>query len=415
MNKQLKIGFFGFGCVGQGLYDIFTKNEFKAEIIKICIKNKDKKRSIPAEHFTFNKFEILNDPEINLVVEMIDDAQEAFQIVKYALENGKNVVTANKKMLAEHLEELVHIQEKYGTSLLYEASSCGSIPIIRNLEEYYDNELLNSASGIFNGSSNFILTKVFQENMPYEEALALAQELGFAESDPTLDVGGFDPKYKLCIITAHAYGLFINPDEVFNYGIQTLSKHDLQFANEKGYKIKLVASVGKINEHEISLSVIPQFIPKGHYLYSVENEYNAVIVEAAFADKQVFVGKGAGGHPTGSAVLSDISANRYDYKYEYKKYNSNKKVKYSRNQVLEIYLRYHEDRDLKLFHFEEINEKYIGRDFNYVIGNIRLEHLFEILPELRKRDIFIANTGKKVETQEKDQLVNKFQIEQVAL
>jgi homoserine dehydrogenase len=397
MNKQLKIGFFGFGVVGQGLYDILDKSAFPAEIIKICVKNPQKKRSIPAQHFTFDRYEILDNPAINLVIEMIDDAQEAYHIVKYALQNGKNVVTANKKMLAEHLQELVEIQQKYGTSLLYEASVCGSIPIIRNLEEYYDNEFLYSVSGIFNGSSNFILSKIFQENMPYAQALKLAQELGFAESDPTLDVGGFDAKYKLCIATAHAYGLFINPEEVFNYGIQNFSKHDLQYANEKGYKIKLVVSVGKISENEIALSVMPQFIAKDHYLYYVENEYNAVIVEAGFAARQVFVGKGAGGHPTGSAVLSDISANRYDYKYEYKKFNSSKKYEYSKNQLLEIYFRYHQESDLELFDFEDISEKYLGKDFNYVIGTISLAQLFALKDEINLREIFIVNTGRKID------------------
>lgn len=397
MHKNLKIGFFGFGVVGQGLYDILNKSEFPAEITKICVKNKDKKRSIPPHHFTFDKYDILNNPEINLVIEMIDDAKEAYQIVKYALQNGKNVVTANKKMLAEHLSELVDIQHNYGTSLLYEASVCGSIPIIRNLEEYYDNEFLASVSGIFNGSSNYILSKIFQENMPYHQALKQAQELGFAESDPTLDVGGFDAKYKLCIAAAHAYGLFINPDDVFNYGIQKFSKYDLQYANEKGYKIKLVVSVGKINEDEITLSVMPQFIAKDHYLYYVENEYNAVIVEAGFAARQVFVGKGAGGHPTGSAVLSDISANRYDYKYEYKKHNHLKKLRYSTEQSIEIYLRYHQEKDLELFDFEDITEKYLGKDFNFVIGTISLSQLFALKDELNQRDVFIVNTGRKVE------------------
>jgi homoserine dehydrogenase len=399
MHKNLKIGFFGFGVVGQGLYDILNKSAFPAEITKICVKNKDKQRSIPPHHFTFDRYDILNNPEINLVIEMIDDAGEAYHIVKYALQNGKNVVTANKKMLAEHLAELVDIQEKYGTSLLYEASVCGSIPIIRNLEEYYDNEFLYSVSGIFNGSSNYILSKIFQENMPYSQALKQAQELGFAESDPTLDVGGFDAKYKLCIATAHAYGLFINPEEVFNYGIQKFSKFDLQYANEKGYKIKLVVNVSKINEDEITLSVIPQFIAKDHYLYYVENEYNAVIVEAGFAARQVFVGKGAGGHPTGSAVLSDISANRYDYKYEYKKHNHLKKLRYSTEQILEIYLRYHQEEDLELFDFEDITEKYIGKDFNYVIGTISLSQLFALKNELNQREVFIVNTGRKVENQ----------------
>lgn len=405
MDKQHKIGMFGFGCVGQGLYDILEKTNFKAEVVKICVKNKNKERALPAHFFTYDAASILDDDSINLVVELIDNADEAYQIVTTALKRGKNVVTANKKMVAEHLEELLQLQEKHGVSLLYEGAVCGCIPIIRTLEEYYDNELVFSVSGIFNGSSNYILTKVIQENMSYTKALKQAQDLGFAETDPTLDVGGFDPLYKLCIVALHAYGVIAKPEEVFNYGIQSLSEHDIQFAIEKGYKLKLLASVEKINDDEVSLSVMPHFVGKGHYLYHVENEYNAAIVEAAFSSKQVFTGKGAGGHPTGSAVLSDISANRYEYKYEYRKALAKKgsglsPLKISYGQVQEIYLRYHDEADVNFLPFITITEKYQGTDFNYVIGTIRLSDLYKHKDELTKRNIFIVNTGKKVAVEE---------------
>ncbi len=399
MDKHLKLGIFGFGCVGQGLYDIVEKTHFKAEIKKICVKNRHKKRPIPMDYFTFDQDELLLDEDINLIVELIDDAQEAYKIVKAALQSGKNVVTANKKMIAEHLEEFVEIQSKFGSSLLYEASVCGSIPIIRNLAEYYDNELLYSVSGIFNGSSNYILSKVIQEGMTYEEALKQAQDLGFAETDPTLDVGGFDPKYKLCIVTAHAYGVFISPEDVFNHGIQNLSKYDIQFANEKGLRLKLMSHVERLNDHEITLHVMPYFIPEQHYLYYVDNEYNGVIVEAAFSDKQVFVGKGAGGHPTGSAVLSDISSLRFGYEYEYRKYSTGRTIQYRQDVLIEIYLRYHREEDLDLFDFEDISVKYVGKEFNYVFGTISLAKLVALGDELNQRDIFIANTGRRVENE----------------
>ena len=160
MSKRLTIGLFGFGVVGQGLHDIISTKDLNIEIRKIAIKNPEKKRSLPAELFTTDETEILNDPEINTVIELINDADAAFNIVSTALKSGKNVVSANKKMIAEHLDQLVSIQEEFGTSLLYEGAVCGSIPIIRNLEEYYDNELLHSISGIFNGSSNYILSKI---------------------------------------------------------------------------------------------------------------------------------------------------------------------------------------------------------------------------------------------------------------
>ncbi|TAF67248.1 MAG: homoserine dehydrogenase [Cytophagales bacterium] len=399
MDKQLKLGFFGFGCVGQGLYDIFQKTDFPAEVVKICVKDKNKTRSLPQDYFTFEAKDILDDPSINVIVEMINHADEAYQIVKYALSHGKHVVTANKKMLAEHLSELISLQQKYGTSLLYEASACGSIPIIRNLAEYYDNEWLFSVSGIFNGSSNYILSKIFQENADYHTALKQAQELGFAETDPTLDVGGFDAKYKLCIITAQAYGLVVHPDQVLNYGIQNLSTDDIQLAREKGYKIKMVASVEKNEQNEVFLSVVPQFVDKQHYLYTVENEYNAVILEAAFSQKQLLFGKGAGGHPTGSAVLSDISALRYDYRYEYRKMTEGKKLHYSQNQQIEIYLRYQHETDLALFDFDEIKVEHKSPTTNYVIGITNQAKIFENLENIRKAPLFwvkIANAPQKV-------------------
>lgn len=316
MSKKLTIGMFGFGVVGQGLYDIIKTKNLNLEIKKFVIKNADKKRSLPAELFTTDAEAILGDPEINTVVELIDDADAAYALTVRALKSGKNVVSANKKMIATHLEELAAIQQEYGTSLLYEGAVCGSIPIIRNLEEYYDNELLHAVTGIFNGSSNFILSKVFNENQPYADALKEAQELGFAETDPTLDVGGFDPKYKLTIVAAHAYGINVNPDDVFNIGIDKLGAQDIRFAKEKNFKIKLIPTAREIDQNKVVLYVIPKFISSENILFNVENENNGVLVKAAFADEQFFYGKGAGGHPTGSAVLSDITALRYDYRYE---------------------------------------------------------------------------------------------------
>lgn len=394
MNKIVKIGLFGFGCVGQGLYDILEKSEgFRAEVSRICVKDRNKARKLDTSYFTFDKDDILEDPEINLVVELINNADEAYEIVTNALKKGKTVVTANKKMLAEHLEELVYLQNKYNTSLLYEASACGSIPIIRNLEEYYDNELLYSISGIMNGSSNYILSKIFNEKLSYHTALKQAQDLGFAETDPTLDVGGFDALNKLCILIVHAYGTIVRPEEVFNYGIQNLADYDIQFAKEKGYKIKLIASVRKIAEKSIAALVMPQFIKKEEYLYNVENEYNGVTVEAAFADRQFFMGKGAGGHPTGSAVLSDISASTYQYKYEYKKLAQHHHISFSNDVFVEIYLRYHREEDVAFMQFKDISEKYSGKHFNYVIGVVHIAKLLTLKDELTRRDIFIAATG----------------------
>lgn len=396
-QEKLRIGLFGYGCVGQGLHDVLNSSKgFKADIVRICVKDHNKKRRIPMSNFTFDKNDILNDSSINLVVELIDDADEAFNIVSTAMKSGKNVVTANKMMVAKHFRELVEMQSKYKVSLLYEASAGASIPIIRNLEEYYDNELLYSLRGILNGTTNYILTRMYNDGIPYEEALKGAQEKGFAESDPTLDVEGWDAKYKLCIITGHAYGLFLDPGQVFHYGINTISKFDIRYAKEKGFKIKLVPFVGKTNENTITSFVLPRFISSDKYLFNVDNEYNGVITEAAFADKQFFSGKGAGGHATGSAVLSDISANSYGYRYEYKKFQQGTVSNYTRNHKLEVYLRYNSDEDKNMFEFEEVSEFFSGRSYKYVIGVVNLERLYNLREQLRNMDVFIVNTGRKI-------------------
>jgi homoserine dehydrogenase len=395
-REKLKIGLFGYGCVGQGLHDVLNSSKgFKADIVKICVKDRTKKRRIPMSNFTFDRNDILNDPSINLVVELIDDADEAFYIVTTAMKSGKNVVTANKLMVAKHFRELVELQTKYKVSLLYEASAGASIPIIRNLEEYYDNELLYSLRGILNGTTNYILTKMHNEGLPYAQALSQAQEKGFAESNPSLDVEGLDAKYKLCIITGHAYGLFLEPEQVFHYGIKTISKFDIQYAKEKGLKIKLVPYVGKTNENTITSFVLPRFISSDKYLYNVDNEYNGVITEAAFADKQFFCGKGAGGHATGSAVLSDISANSYGYKYEYKKYLQGTVSNYTRNYRLEIYLRYQDEKEKDLFGFEEVSEYFSSKLYKYVIGIVNLERLYSLREQLPSMNVFVVNTGRR--------------------
>jgi homoserine dehydrogenase len=390
MSKKLTIGMFGFGVVGQGLYDIIKTKNLNLEIKKFVIKNADKKRSLPAELFTTDANVILNDPEINTVVELIDDADAAFEITKKALSSGKNVVSANKKMIATHLTELTEIQNKYGTSLLYEGAVCGSIPIIRNLEEYYDNELLHSISGIFNGSSNYILSKIFNEDQSYADALKKAQELGFAETNPILDVGGYDPKYKLSIVASHAYGLFVNPETVLNLGIDKLNDIDIQFAREKNFKIKLIPFAKEISNSEVVLYVLPRFISKDNILYNVENENNGVLVKAAFADEQFFYGKGAGGHPTGSAVLSDIAALRYDYRYEYKKHLESKGLQYSTNYDLKVYLRYQDEDLLENIEFKSITERYYGEHSKYVIGYINLQEIIDKRDLINQDGYFLA-------------------------
>ena len=381
---------FGFGCVGQGLYDVLNNSKgFRAEIKRIVVKDKNKKRSLPEALFSFEKNDVLNDSEINLVVELIDNADDAYEIVKSALLKGKNVVSANKKMIAHHFEELVKLQKETGSSLLYEASACGSIPIIRTLEEYYDNELVNSVSGIFNGSSNYILSKIQNENLDYATALKQAQDLGFAESNPKLDVGGYDAKFKLIIVSAHAYGVFAKPDEVLNLGIEFLRTEDVDFALKNKKRIKLINRVLKLDNNKVAMYTIPTLIEKENPLYYVDNETNAVTVEAAFSDKQLFIGKGAGGHPTGSAVLSDVSANSYDYRYEYKRTFQKDRYVFSNELELEVYVNSHDERIMDELEFSSIT----GHEGNAVKGWISLEELIRKKNIIEQSETFVVATG----------------------
>jgi homoserine dehydrogenase len=390
MSKKLNIGLFGFGVVGQGLYDIIRTKNLNIEIKKIAIKDATKERSLPAHYFTTDKNELLGNPEINTIIELINDTEAAFDIVSTALKTGKNVVSASKKMIALHLDELIALQQEYGTSLLYEGAVCGSIPIIRNLEEYYDNELLHSISGIFNGSSNYILSKGFLENMDYDTALKQAQDLGFAETDPISDVGGYDAKYKLIIAAAHAYGVVIDPEKVFNFGIQNLAAQDMQYAREKNLKIKLVPVAKELDDEHVTLFVLPKFVNETEFLYNVEYEYNGVTVQAAFADQQFFFGKGAGGHPTGSAVLSDIAALRYDYQYEYKKTKGSRGLNFTNDIELNIYLRYEDEELVELLDFKTINERYYSGTYKYVTGKVNLQKLIDNQSRIYADKAFIA-------------------------
>lgn len=405
-NPQI-IGLFGFGVVGEGLYHVLKHSPASnASIRKICVKDPQKSRSIPSDAFTFKPDDILNDEQINLVVELINDADEAFHIVKQALLKGKSVVSGNKKMIAHHLEELIEIQQQTGAALLYDASACGSIPVIRNLEEYYDNDLLLSITGILNGSSNFVLSKIFNENMDYASALKLAQELGFAEIDPILDVGGWDALYKLVILALHAFGQIVNPADVFVSGIQNLHQADIRFACEKGYRIKLVAQASKVSESAFNLMVVPKMVTSDEYIYNVENEYNGVVINGAFYEKQFMFGKGAGAFPTGSSVLSDITARMHGYRYEYKKRKYFSVPSHTNDLEIKVYLRFKELIDFSHFQFENIEERLTTRHYNYVIGTIKVANLLKIQKLIGKLDVFLAFFDDAETNKTPDYLVN---------
>ena len=374
MNNRLNIGLFGFGCVGSGLYEVLNKsNLLNASINKIVVKDPTKKRSLPPQSFSYNKFDILHDPEINLVVELIDDAEAAYDIVTTAMKNGKHVISANKKLIAEHLEELIELKERNKVSFLYEAAVCGSIPIIRNLEEYYNNDSLDSIEGICNGTTNYILSRLDKEGLSFEEILKDAQEVGFAETDPTLDIDGFDSKFKLQILVLHAFGLITKPEDILNLGIRNIKTEDVQLAKEKGYRIKLISSAERI-DGKVRAFVAPQFVKADSFGYSVENEFNAVSTKGLFADRQLFTGKGAGSYPTASAVLSDVSALQFSYNYEYRKLEQNN-LSFQDDYTIRLFVSANKVEELDLVEFLSIEEEFVSADYSYRLGEVKLSQL----------------------------------------
>ena len=392
--SKIKIGLFGFGVVGQGIYEVVRKaKNANAEIVKICVRDPEKPRKIQADKrlFTTSVEEILDSPNINLVVEVINDPDAAYDIVKRSMLRGIPVVSGSKTMLARHLPELIELQKTRHVALLYDASSCGSIPVIRNLEEYYDNDLLLEVKGILNGSSNYILSRVFDHAEPYADALAQAQALGFAESDPSFDIEGYDSLFKLVIITVHALGTYVAPERIFTYGISTIHDSDIRYAREKGVKIKLVAQVVKVSDEHFTMFVMPEFVTPDKYIYSVDDEYNGVVIRGECYDRQFMFGKGAGSLPTASSILSDIMARLHDYRYEYKKMNYVQKPGYTTDITLKVYVRYKETDIHNILHFDKIREQYIGEESNYVLGDILLSELMDKRSQLSGRDVFLAN------------------------
>lgn len=374
-RKKLRLGLFGFGVVGQGLYEVLEKTPaLQVQIIKICVKDRNKQRAIDASNFTFHQHELLYNEAINVIVELIDDADAAFEIVKSAMENGKAVVSANKKMIAEHLDELIQLQHRYGVPFLYEAAVCAGIPVIRNLEEYYDNELIHSISGIVNGSTNFILTKMSETKSGYQDALKEAQDAGYAESDPWLDVSGRDAVNKLSILVAHAWGRWIHPDAIVAKGIDELSANDFKLASANNLRIRLKTFASRC-DNKLVTYVLPAFTTKEDPAYRVNGVFNGVEIESSFADKHYFSGKGAGAYPTASAVLSDISALSYDYKYEYKKLESGSRLELDLRHTITVYCRIKEVNQKVRSLFDDILlEKNDQKDF-ILIGRLPLSKI----------------------------------------
>lgn len=395
MSHTLNIGLFGFGCVGQGFYDALNNaGGVSAQIAKIGVKDTYKERKLSAQHFSFSRSGVFEQPGLNAVVEAVAGADDGFDIVSDALQQGLPVVTANKKMVAEHFAELWALQHQHNSDLLYEAAVAGSIPIIRLLDNYYSGEQIKRLQGILNGSSNYIITQMERDGLSYPTALAQAQTAGFAEADPWLDVAGYDPKYKLVILAAHAFGVVFEPDEVINLGIPFIDDVDIAWGKEQGLKIRLIADV-RSTEQGTAAYVLPHFIGPDNDLYTVTDEYNAVLLEGAYSGKQLLKGKGAGSYPTGSAVLADVAALEQGYKYSYSKIRlrghlngSVTPTKPYNELCLKVYVRAYDKQDLELIAFNSIEQQGDTAAGPFIIGEVSLNKLRTI--QQSKAKAFVA-------------------------
>ena len=307
---MIKIGIIGVGTVGQSVANILQENSdiisarAGVDIIPIigAVKSLDKKRDVNIK-LTDNPLDVVNDPEVDIVVELMGGVEEPYELVKKALKNGKSVVTANKALLAYHRYELQEIAGDL--PLFYEASVAGGIPIIGALRNGLSANHIESIVGILNGTCNYMLTKMINEGVSYDEVLKEAQELGYAEADPTFDVGGFDAAHKLLILASIAYGIDAKPEDILIEGIENISSSDVEFAKEFGYAIKLLG-IAKKGENGIEIRVHPALVSSSHPIAKVDGVMNAVSVVGDCVGQTMFYGPGAGGDATASAVIADI-------------------------------------------------------------------------------------------------------------
>jgi homoserine dehydrogenase len=312
---MINIGLLGLGHVGTGVFEILNQ---KADLIfnrtgkklfvKTVVDRNESKRELAESKgaiFSTNSDDILNDPDINVVVEVLGGEQPAFDFICKALKNKKHVVTANKEVVAKHKTIFFKLAKENNVDIYYEASVGGGIPLIRSLKVGFAANKIKSIYGILNGTTNYILTKIAEEHKTFDEVLKTAQELGFAEANPTMDVSGLDVAYKLVILAAVAFKLDINLDQLYFEGIENITVEDMSYAEEIGYTIKLLA-IGKDTEEGTCFKVHPTMIPKTHPLAGVRNEFNALFIDGDSVGESMLFGKGAGPLPTGSAVVSDI-------------------------------------------------------------------------------------------------------------
>lgn len=313
--ETLNIGLLGLGEIGGGLYSILTskKNYFQKELgvrfhlSKIAVKhlNKHRKVSVPKHLLTHRPFDIVRDPKIDVVVELIGGVREARALVKEALRNGKHVVTANKALLAEYGDELFELAYRKKRWLLFEASVAGGIPVMKALREGLVANRIDSIYSIINGTSNYILSRMTENHLDFNVALKEAQQKGYAEANPRLDIEGIDAAHKLAILARFAFGGSVCFKDIHCEGISQIRSEDIAFAEEFGYRIKLLA-IAKASREGIEARVQPTLLPKQHILANVNGSLNAILMHGDEVGDELFYGQGAGARPTASAVISNL-------------------------------------------------------------------------------------------------------------
>lgn len=309
-NKKIKIGLIGLGTVGSGVFK--TLQNFKnVEVVKIAVHNKNKKRNIDGldeSIITDDAYEVVNNPEIQIVAELVGGINPAFDLIKTAIKNGKHIVTANKELLAKHGEELFNFAEENNKVVLYEAAIAGGIPLIMPIKTILAGNKITKIKAILNGTTNYILTKMDVQGASYIDVLKEAQELGYAEADPTGDVEGFDAAYKITTLATIAFGKRIKIENVYREGITKISPDDMKAANEMGYKIKLIASAELNEDSKADVRVHPMLVPKTKTLAHIDYVTNAVSLSGHPVGDVTLSGPGAGEFPTASSVVGDILA-----------------------------------------------------------------------------------------------------------
>jgi len=313
--RPVEVGIIGFGTVGAGAFEVLTRNReivrsrVGSEIIvkRIADLDVDSDRGIPVDRalLTTEAMDVIEDPEVDVVVELIGGLDKAREYILAAMDRGKHVVTANKALLAECGKEIYEKAERCGVSLGFEASVGGGIPIIRCMREGLAANRIHNIMGILNGTSNYILTRMTEKGLPYDQVVEEAVRLGFAEDPPTLDVDGTDAAHKLAILISIALGIPVSLKEIYREGIDSLTPEDVLFAGEFGYSVKLIA-IARNHGDRLEARVHPAMIPRDHILANVNEVFNAIYVDGDYVGPNLYYGLGAGRKPTGSAVVSDI-------------------------------------------------------------------------------------------------------------